>query len=269
LVILEEYTMLPPNNMYMLIKAWKEFGFQVICFGDPDQCPAPVDDWIAYDKNPLFLEMCGHTVIELHYKDGFSRYDKELHSALLELRKTGKLSAWKNQGPVPTVYKHIVFTNSLRDKLNIECFDRWVSEKHVDVVRIKNFSACIGLHVMVYHGNDHEHGMYKTQEWIITNINTESEKESVTVKKGGTVVTLGWDRFCELFDYSFAVTAHKCQGITIKEDFVVHQTNRMPWEVAYTAVSRGTALSKVHIDNLPIGKIDRAFRPLSIVIERL
>jgi ATP-dependent exoDNAse (exonuclease V) alpha subunit len=98
---------------------------------------------------------------------------------------------------------------------------------------------------MCYNGTDKIRGIFKTQEWIITDVDKTEEK--IGLCREGKYVVLPWNEFCELFEYSFAITAHKCQGITIKEDFVVHETNIMIWEVAYTAISRGTALSKVHI----------------------
>jgi hypothetical protein len=268
LVILEEYTMLPPNNMFMLMKAWKKFGFQVICFGDPDQCPAPIDDWVPYHKNPLFMEMCGHTVIEMQYKEGYSRYDKPLHSALLKFKETGKLTTWLNRSNPPPVYKHIVYTNRMRSELNEECFNRWIKEKKAEVIKIKTFNVCIGLPVMCYNGTDKSREIFKTQEWIIVNVNKEDEQ--IGLQRELKYVDIPWDTFCELFDYSFAITAHKCQGITIKEDFIVHETNIMTWEIAYTAISRGTALSKVHIAG-PISTrcLSRASRDDSIQITKI
>ena len=267
IVILEEFTMLPPSYMNMLIKAWKTFGFRVICFGDPDQCPAPTDDWIHYHTNPLFLEMCGNTIIEMQYKEGFSRYDRPLYNALLNFKNTGRLSAWQDQPPIPCLYKNIVYTNRLRSIINAECFERWVSEHKSEVVNIDKFPVCIGLPVMAYHGTDKWNNIYKTQIWIIEAI--DINEETITLNKDNRVVSLRWEDFCEIFDYSFAITAHKSQGITIHEDFVIHETNIMSWEIAYTAISRGVALSKIHIADISDRKLKRAERKPSIEIKQL
>jgi AAA domain len=45
-VILDEFCMLPPTEMGMLLNAQKRFGTTIICLGDPEQCKAPVDNWV-------------------------------------------------------------------------------------------------------------------------------------------------------------------------------------------------------------------------------
>ena len=211
--------------------------------------------------------MCGNTIIEMQYKEGFSRYDRPLYNALLNFKNTGRLSAWQDQPPIPCLYKNIVYTNRLRSIINAECFERWVSEHKSEVVNIDKFPVCIGLPVMAYHGTDKWNNIYKTQIWIIEAI--DINEETITLNKDNRVVSLRWEDFCEIFDYSFAITAHKSQGITIHEDFVIHETNIMSWEIAYTAISRGVALSKIHIADISDRKLKRAERKPSIEIKQL
>jgi hypothetical protein len=127
-LILDEFTMLPPVEMSLLLHAKHKYGLIVICVGDPDQCNAPVENFVRYEKNPLFLSMCGNYVVTLKYKEGFSRYDKELYEVLVSFKDSKKL-VWKCDEIKS--YTNLCYSNDMRHMVNERCFKRWIEEKDV------------------------------------------------------------------------------------------------------------------------------------------
>jgi ATP-dependent exoDNAse (exonuclease V) alpha subunit len=65
--------------------------------------------------------------------------------------------------------------------------------------------------VVVDNEKDKEKGMFKTQEWIVVAV--DSKKREVTLSRSGGKESLDWVQFNSMFEYAFAITVHKCQGI--------------------------------------------------------
>ncbi len=252
-VALDEFTMLPPAEMHALARGQAEFGFRVLAFGDPQQCPAPVEDWIDYARNPLFLRMCGNRVVRMKYKEGFARYEKDLHAALGVFLTTGRLVPGLRKGAVPECVRNLCFTDRKRQELNRECADRWIGQSKEPVVSVCGMRLCAGMPVMVYHETDKRKDLFKTQEWAASGIDVANRV--VLLEREGRVVSLDWREFRRVFDYAFATTTHKFQGKTIHEDFVIHEVASMPKNVLYAALSRGTALSRVHLKDPNFDKV--------------
>ena len=216
-----------------------QFIIIIICVGDPDQCKAPVDNFVRYDKNPLFLSMCGNYVVTLKYKEGFSRYDRELYEVLISYNDK-KTLVWECDEIES--YINICYTNSTRHKLNERCFKRWVEENDSDVVSF-GFPVCVGLPVMAYDDADKALGIFKTQVWKVEKI----DKKEIVLSKDEKEVSLDKQSFRRIFPYAFCMTAHKCQGLTIREPYNIYEADLMSAEVLYTALSRGVKKEFVHI----------------------
>ena len=244
-VVVDEYTMLPPKYMSILMSAQAKYGFNVLLFGDPAQCKAPTDDWVKYDTNAAVLRMVKGNVVRLSYK--FKRYDAKLYAVLTQFKKTGKLKM-KSKNTVLS-YNNICKTNAVRRRINRECFTRWVAEKAVTVVRVKDFEVALGLEVMAYDVNDVERGIYKTTRYVIKSI----DADTVALERNGETVALPYDDFVEIFDYSFCYTMYKIQGAEIRTDYNIYEANMMSRNELYTAVSRGVSIDKVHLDTLRDG----------------
>jgi hypothetical protein len=253
-LILDEYTMLPPSEMRVLLQARAAYGFEIWAAGDHRQCPAPVDNPVEYHTNPLFLEAVGNYVVRLKYKPGTGRYDESLHTAIRTFQTTGKLTAWVGAPPPPDVcYRNICLTNAKRRAINTAVRDHWLAhEAHGAVVDVgtpaRPFVLAEGMPVMAYHGHLHEHDILKTQVWSVESIDGLASKVTLSMEGREEPVELDWRAFVEVFDYPFAVTAQKCQGLTLPE-FVVHETShpRMTFNTLYTAISRGVTIEKVHL----------------------
>jgi AAA domain len=250
-IILDEFIMLPPFEMSLLQKAHHEHGVVMICLGDPNQCKAPVNDWVRYDTNPAFISMCGGYEIRMKYKPGYARFDQALYQSLCDLMQTKKLD-W-DCNTVPS-YQNICFTNDERHRINKECFERWVAEHDSTIVEF-GFPVCVGLPVLVYEDADKKLGIYKTQKWTVKAV--EDDKIYLTLKD--REVYLDRKQFKKTFAYSFAMTAHKCQSMTIEGHYNIYEADRMKLDVLYTAMSRGRKREYVHLD----AKCDGTYEPTS------
>ena len=258
-LLLDEYTMLPPSEMRVLLDASTKYGFTVWAAGDHMQCCAPVDNPVSYHTNPHFLAMCGSRLYAMAYKPDTGRYDESLRSALEHFQVTRTVSAWKTQLPFTELcYFNVCFTNAKRAQLNKACLATWLDkETHGVPLTIsgpgrKSMVVCKGLTVMAYHGHILEHDILKTQRWKIEAIDIKDSKLMLSTTDRDEMVELGFAEFLSVFDYCFAVTTHKIQGLTIAEDYVVHECNHrgMSFNVLYTALSRGVTLAKVHLQDV-------------------
>jgi len=267
-VILDEYTLMPPNEMYCLYRAWKAYVFRVWAFGDPRQLPAVSDDWVAYHKNPMFLQMTGNVAVTMSYKPGFSRYDVPLYNALVQFQTSKRVpDHWKPDAVTPLTYKNLTFTIDLRNEINQSCLARWVVARGVVLTSTGRLKVCVGLPVVVDNEKDKEKGMFKTQEWIVVAV--DSKKREVTLSRSGERETLDWFQFNSMFEYAFAMTVHKCQGITIYEPYTIWEAGHFHGSFNWlnTAMSRGVALSNVYIKGLVPGKVyNECSRKMSIAV---
>jgi len=251
-VLIDEYTMLPVPHMALLVRAQKKYGFKVICFGDERQCVS-IGEFVSFHTNPLFLEMCGNVVVSLKYKENYARYDKAMYNALCEFDRTSKLSdAWFQE--LPLTYTHLCYSNTKRQALNKECLDRWVKEHNATLIDVGGMKVCVGLAMTVYYENDKEAGFFKTQDWIVEGV----ADGKVHLTRGGEKRWIVAKDFKAMFDYSFAKTTHRSQGITIENKYVIWEADRMSKNTLNTALSRGTCLANVFVAGK---KITKTFYP--------
>jgi hypothetical protein len=179
-------------------------------------------------------------------------------STLEVFLRTDRLVPGLRKDVVPETFRNLCFTDRKRQELNRECAERWIGQSKEPVVSMCGMRLCVGMPVMVYHETDKSNDLFKTQEWAVSGIDVANR--SVLLEREGRVVSLDWREFRRVFDYAFATTTHKFQGKTIHEDFVIHEVASMPNKVLYTALSRGTALSKAHLKD---ANFDKVYSPQS------
>ncbi len=257
-LFIDEFTMLPPSEMRVLLDASFLYGFTVWAAGDNNQCCAPVTNPIAYHVNPNFLNMCGNRLYHMAYKPETGRYDETLKGALEYFLVSKTIGAWQAEPEFDGVcFTNICFTNAKRNMLNKSCLELWLTKyDHGPKVTIKSTGrsmiVCTNLDVMAYHGHILEFDILKTQTWKITSIDQLENKITLEMEGRDDAVELSWAQFMNVFDYSFAVTVHKIQGLTYHSHYVIHEANHngMSFNVLFTALSRGTTLSNVHIKDV-------------------
>lgn len=281
--LLDEYTMLPPAEMRCLLEAQSKYGFALWAAGDHNQCCAPVDNPVAYHTNPHFLAACGNRVFHMAYKPDTGRYDAELQEAVEQFQSTCTLAAWRDRparDASTPCYTNICFTNKKRATLNAALLDAWVADNGQGLhdtpprltqvgrtVTSQAFLVAPGLPVMVYYDHIMEHEIFKTQTWTVDLLDPDEKTITISTREPGVggaettrEVVLEWAKFCAVFDYSFAITVHKCQGLTLDE-YVIHEAADMSFNVLYTAISRGRTLGAVHIDHSGVKDWNHEYEP--------
>ena len=279
-LILDEFTMLPPAEMAILLQATKRYGIKVVAAGDPNQCTAPVGYPVDYVSNPLFLSMVGGNIIPMTYKTGSGRYDAPLKDALGIFQSSGRLSAWVDHPPPPTpTFNHVLgnlcLLNKTRTSLNKAALAVWkgdhpgIPSTTVHWCNRRSLWIAAGLQLMVYHDNLRSRDILKTQLWEVQLF----DEEHVTLRN------IADDRLLELtslevarvFDYAFATTVHKAQGLTIEAPYMVHDVAHfyMSKNVLYTALSRGRSFATVYLaPSTPPAVYGRVYVPTPLNVSR-
>jgi len=236
-VLIDEFTMLSPDYMFAVLKAVQEFGLHVVCFGDPNQCHAPVDEWIRWDKNRVFLEMVGARQLTLTYK--FKRYDLPMYERLCDFKTTRVLN-WNN--PLVPSYINLCWTNNMRHRINRECLDRWTAETGAVLQSVGKLRIAVGMEVMAYNDSIKDKGIYMTQRFKIVGI-----EDGIQLERNGTRIWLDKKVFAQIFDYAFCCTIQKVQGCEFEGPINIHEADRMSFNLLYTALRRGKTIENVHI----------------------
>ena len=245
-LVIDEYTLVPPSVMFLILEAMKEYGFDLNLSGDSHQLPAvsPDSPFVDYGANETILHAVGGRVVSLSYKG--KRYDQEMFEILTKFRETQVLE-WPNKTLIQS-YTNICYSNSKRDEVNKVCFERWVEEHGEKVVDVHGFKVCIGLPVMCYEDNIKTLGMFKTMTYKIQSI--DSESVVLQCHDSGEVKSVSRKEFKRVFAYSFCTTTHKFQGGEIHVPYNILEAGQMSYNCLYTAVSRGTCIGNVHIVGL-------------------
>jgi len=248
-VLIDEYTTLAPPYMFAVLKAVQEFGLKVVCFGDPNQCHAPVDDWVRWDQNSTFLKMVGARKLTLAYK--FMRYDHAMYERLCEFKKTRVLH-WDN--PLVPSYTNLCRTHETRHRINQDCLERWAHETGAVLQCVGKlllnkenhiygeWRAAVGLEVMAYNDSIKDKGIFTTQRWKVIAI-----EKGIQLERNEKTIWLDKKVFCKIFDYSFCCNIEKVQGCEFEGHINIHEADKMTFNMLYTALTRGKSITKVHV----------------------
>lgn len=262
-IIVDEFTMLPPNHMSYLVQAkLQRPTMRFLLFGDPAQCPAPVENWVAYERNASVAELCNWTRVDLTYK--YHRYDDAMYAALTRFREYGALDpgAWMF-GAIPASFS-ICATNKFRVAQNTSMLHAWCAARGIASASLVHVNkgdylrVAPGVPLMVYHGTNPTLGLYKTQRYVVRSVDADSKSAELVYAAFEDVDTdfnmdareprlVDFSTLTQYFDYAFCATAHKIQGVTLRMPYNVYEAERMDRNVLYTALSRGTTLSKIGI----------------------
>ena len=243
-VFVDEYSMVPHHWVTLLYKAFCKFEIEIYLFGDPNQCDAVDIQVFDYLESPAVRQMCPN-VTELKYIENSSmRYDKETHLLLVNLLETGSIRNHTLKGLTDT-YVNICYFNKTKDRINKQCATRFVSEhtgNPVFDVKFKSSSekviVCKGMPV-ICETNIKCKNMFNSQIFSIEDISSDC------VHINGHEFT--FKEFSSHFNLAFCTTVYKYQGGTISEPYCIYDAKFMDKKQLYTAISRTTKYSYLHI----------------------
>lgn len=214
----------------------------------------PVKDRSAdfnYEDSAAIHEICGGNMLHLTKcrrskddKGGRALFDQYVNVAEMDIRKFAA-----------EVYDlSIAATNSVVHAQNRICMAKHKPSRFLEVkasermIRLKNcqdITLYDNLPLMSCTTKENIK-LYNSERWIVKSWN----HNEVTLKKAA-------DHECELkvdtadladwFRPAYCVTAHKVQGLTIREPYTIYQFNKMSDRMRYVVLSRGTTISDVNI----------------------
>lgn len=249
-VIVDEYTMLPPPLMGLLLLA-KRLKPELILFllGDANQCHAPVQDWTYYESSSAVLEACGNTVCELSYKG--HRYDAPMHAALQRFCNDGILTTGWHLSSAGHAHEQfaITRTNAQRKCINATRWQQWLTmHAPAMVYQVDDLQYAIGCTLMCYDDTVKACQVFKTQRYVVSGVgatHVQLQRKHWDPSRPLEAVIEVPFAVLRLFTHAFAATVEKIQGVTLYEPYSVYEPYKMDRNLLYTALSRGRTLTQV------------------------
>jgi hypothetical protein len=281
-IIVDEISMLEPR-FYSWIYAQKKAGRQIILCGDFNQLPPVKYEDSEIENARIVWDICNNVRFKLTKNMRSENMNDVLESVLAEDLDIKPFSI-SYASALETCKKHIVLKNTTRIRINkqlmnkyktpdalyTESFGKYKSyvkeEKDEDEEEIpdKEYrptdSAYIypGLPVIchsmfsgVKDDDESKIRIYKNVEGVVSEIR---DNKRVIIKIQGVEIFIYYEDFFRHFDCGYAITCHKAQGDTIREEYAIHEwdylddenlTYKKKWQ--YTAISRTSDRNHVHI----------------------
>lgn len=204
-----------------------------ICIGDFNQLP-PVTNGVHYNlqESSTFRKWMGCTTVFMNFNPEYGRYDAETYAMLTEFLDTGRLPrCLRGKGIDRALEDNIVFTNSRR---------------HAIVERLGGAPFSVGERVVAEYNSMADKkarslksaGLFNSSQYVVTRVGQNS-------------YALQGVAGCIDAKYlvsAKAVTTHKYQGTECPRPFNIWEADLMGKELMYTALSRATKFSDIHIE---------------------
>jgi len=242
-IIVDEFSMVPPKYFAQLHKV-KQINpkIKIKLFGDVSQLPPvePTGKWYDYSSSKLIQHLVDNQQIELKYK--FTRYDASLHDVLQYFKQVNKLPDTCKDKTRKKCYVNICATNNKRKEINESTFERFVEEFDPETKTLNKRLWATSMPIIAIDNKLKKafgicnSEMFKIEKFSKTKVIIRDEKKrfKIPIENFGS------------FDYGFCTTIHKYQGSEIKEEYCIHEMNRLSKNALYTALSRGITLDNVH-----------------------
>lgn len=173
---------------------------------------------------------------ELESDDIYMKYDR--HIAFTHVAKMNiNLSVLKSKG---YKFEHKYKTTSKQDT---------ITKKITKTIEYKKSIISVGV-ILTCRITKKAEGIYKNDIWKVIEETREGYKlKNLNRKMKLKVFEHGLMKY---FTLGFCTTAHSSQGLTIKENFCIHEVRKMIYmdpDILYTAITRGCNFDEVHIYN--------------------
>lgn len=246
-IILDEISMIP-GYFWKKIDELKKIGIAIIGAGHFEQLP-PVDgeyeyDYYESDLLKSIFDYREYTFTEYH------RGNKELDDLLNNFLNSNKINIKKFGNKQCSI--NLCYTNNKRKEINKlymsknkgsklkgagnEYSQDMIIYKGLPIISYKNwkgsFLTSSGDKIKIFNN-----------EWFEV---VEDKKEHIVIRNDEDVIEIPRTIFAGLFVPRYAITIHKSQGITIEEDFTIHELDKLDKKLLYVALSRATEISKIN-----------------------
>ena len=257
-VFVDEYSMVSTRLFSLLANIKSALGEDAPSFklfGDTNQCTPIEDRKYDYNDSSLVKGLCGGNWIGLKYKPNTSRYDEPLHAAIVSFMQTQRLPVLPGV-QLGQYYSNITATNNKRREVNAECLARFIAEFQPELKNIGGVTWAVGMPI-ISKLNVREIPLkssipvFNAQTFTIDRFHASSVVISRTCAGQVVPCEIPFEHFNEIMDPAFAITINRFQGSEINTHFNIHEIEKMNFNGAYTAISRGTLLEYVHFTPTP------------------
>ena len=279
-IIVDEYSMVPVKFMGLLNTIKQKLNKPLLFFGDHHQCLSIETTGIIYDysKTSTFTAMCDNQKYICSYKEQFSRYDLSLKNVLDTFIKDEEaviLESVVKQKKERNNYINICRTSKTKWQVISQCIDRFNDEykyktlevefKPVINKKIANIKCDISKDMKMMCGENMKDK--KLFNGTIVDIIDITDDNKFIIKNGDEQHMFTVEEFGRTFEPLFCQTIYRFQGLTIKEDYTIHELNIMTKRELYTSLSRGVSLNKVHFNytNKPFINADSS-KPIELKV---
>lgn len=270
ILILDEAGMIGTTDLHEILKEARKHGTKVVLTGDPKQLQ-PIDRGTPFRS--LLQRLGGVSISEIRRQtDAFDRqvvkdlYDGNARDALQSLKDRGRLTVCSSREEA--IQKMVDDWGKKRDrndpmfaptrlevdKLNKEC----------QQLRLKNreLKTWETLHVngQKFHVNDRilfertaeQFGVNNGDLGTITGFNAKRKLFSAELDDGRKVLIRA-DKYQDV-SLGYAMTAHKGQGTTVENTFVLLGGSLQDQHLAYVQLSRARGVTQVYVDRFEAGE---------------
>lgn len=256
-IYIDEFYMTPNEFVTIIYLAcMKNPQIKVVISGDPNQCNSCEDGGKVYDYtlSDAVKQICPNLVV-CEYIENSGRYNMKLKLILDELLEHGTIS--HKFSPVAkdkNVVVNLCKFNNTRVQINTPYCNAWAHDSH-DSIEIthhyqskeETYKCFVGMPVMCTQ-TIKKYNMCNSQKFVIEEI---TDKYVIVNGQQFTIVpTKGEYCFGYCFVPAYCVTVYKYQGDKIDKPYNVLDAYCMSKKELYTALSRATNDSLIHIDNL-------------------
>ncbi|KAL4442003.1 hypothetical protein ABPG74_003754 [Tetrahymena malaccensis] len=248
-VIVDEVSMVNSYHMNLIQQLKKRYGVKLLMFGDFNQCKPVEENCYDYLNNQIFREMVDFNLLKMKYKS-VSRFEGEtlkivnkLLDGHFEYENTSEDEFEDTDGVDLSVRHHITLTNKRKDKINKMMVEKYFNQY------FKEINVTVGMYYMCKE-NVKDIQLFNGQLFEVSKF----EDGKLTLSQYGidrelilNLNQMNNNLFYKFFEYGFARTIYKIQGITIRERMQIHEGNRMSMNEFYTSITRTTDIKNVLI----------------------
>ena len=250
-VVIDELGMVTRNYIEKLYEIWRKEKFPIILIGDYRQLPPPENNGSRNNFDLLILkQMCNYKMITLKHP---YRCDLIIDEVSNKIHDTG-IAENKFQKINEILEYNLAYTNNKVDEINKKCFEYFSEGKILDnlglfpdcrIMSYCNYNAS-SINNEPYEINNSDTFRYKKNDNNYVYLTDDSFPE--------TTIKIDVKEFKKLllskhFKLGYCSTIHKYQGSTISVPFNIYEVNKFDRKLAYTALTRATLHSNIHVDS--------------------
>jgi len=226
-IIVTEVFMVPSYIMAVLLKIKEAFpNIKFICEGDPEQNRPVKEEKVNWLNTRLLHQLCDGNLVKLTIN---KRNEETVNYHKILDGKPLPASKYEDRDPQKF---NITKTNKMRLTLNHEVMDK--SGYFIKRSKANKYSQDIWLTLdtpIMCVKNDKDLGLKNGKMYKLKSIS----KDAIVLD---TLVRFTDAVFASYFVVAFAVTNHKIQGLTIREQYNIYEWKAMTRREKYTAYSR-------------------------------